>query len=173
MTEPLAARGRGGFTIVHLSIILAGLTAIASLAIPKWFGRDVVTLDSAAILLARDLYEVQNRAAFQRSALNVVFFADGSGYEVQDADGRPVRATIGNGPFRRIYSRDGVFRGVRIAEPPKVDDATLRFGRRGFLMDGGRIVLTFGGHSRTVRMDERTGRIDVVGLKRPWDHLGH
>ena len=43
---------------------LQNVTSAAGLAIPAYFGRSEVTLENAAILLAKDLRAAQNRSAF-------------------------------------------------------------------------------------------------------------
>ena len=96
------ASSRGAFTILELLVLLAVLSAVASLGIPAYFSRPAVTLDSAAKLLAKDLREVQNRAALYEEALMIRFDEDGHGYaaticagEITFLDGEPTGARPG------------------------------------------------------------------------------
>lgn len=164
------ARGtaRAGFTIVELSIALLAIAVMASLAIPAWFDRGEVTLDNASRLLAQDLREAQNRAAFHRQPYAVEFFEDGGGYRVVDAEGRPVPAPIGDGPFERRYSRDATFRGVVLPRVEFGDDRTLRFDHRGFAEEGGAALLRFQDDARVVRVSPYSGLIEIQGLADPW-----
>lgn len=157
---------KAGFTILQVALILVSLTTLACLAIPFWFGREEVTLDNAAVLLAEDLREVQNRAAFQRSPLRVVFHPDGGGYEVRDSAGRLAVAAIGGRPFLREYDRDAVFRGVRVDRIRTRTENEMLYGPRGLLLEGAEIRLAFEGETRTLSVEAGTGRIEVEGLER-------
>lgn len=159
---------RAGFTIVHMALMLAAGAATASVAIPAWFSRVPVTLDNATLLLARDLREVQNRAAFQRRPLQVVFLEDGRGYEVLDGGGRPVRARIGRGRYRRTYDRDAVFRGVTVAGVEARNTDRIVYGPAGALLDTVAVCLAFRGSERTIRLERGSGRISIDGMEREW-----
>lgn len=157
---------------VFLGLVLLGIGA--SLAIPAWFGRSEVTLDNAARLLATDLRKAQNRAAFRRLGTQVEFAESGVAYRVMDETGLPAPAPIGDGPFERVYERDAVFRGVRVAEVDFDGGRVLRYDRRGAAQSGGRIVLEFGDSDRQVTLSVRKGAgwIQVDGLSEPWVDLG-
>ena len=112
--RPCAASLRGAFTILELLVLLAAVSVVASVGIPAYFSRPAVTLDSAAKLLAKDLREVQNRAALYEEALMIRFDEDGQGYAATDRRGQPLLSPYGRGPFVRDYDIDAVFRGVRV-----------------------------------------------------------
>ena len=164
------ARGtaRAGFTIVELTIVLLAIALVASLAIPAWFERGEVTLDNATRLLAQDLREAQNRAAFHRQAYRVEFSPDGDGYRVVDETGRTITAPIGNGPFERRYARDATFRGVVIERVEFGEDRILEFDQRGFAEEGGAALLRFQNDARVVRVSPYSGLIEIQGMADPW-----
>jgi len=153
-------------TLLQLALALLTLTVLASLGIPHWFARDEVTLDNAAVLLARDLREVQNRAAFQHRPLTIVLLPDGEGYEVVDDRGQPVRAIIGSGPFRRWYEHDAVFRGVRLRPPDGGTGPFLTYDARGLPETEASLEVCYRGSHRTLTVAPKTGHIEVRGLRR-------
>lgn len=152
-----------GFGLMHLVLMLAGFTTLASLAIPGWFGRSEVTLNNAARLLARDVRDAQDRAAFQHRHIRMVFEPDGDGYSVVDADGASIEAPVGNGTFVRRYSKDAVFRGVRIEALDLGAGNMLRFSPYGEVSPGGSVVVTFGGEQRLIEIEPITGDLRVDG----------
>lgn len=171
---PAGPRGsRSGFTILELALVLVALSLAAALSIPAWFGRSEVTLDSAARLLARDLRDVQNLAALRGAVLFVDFFEDGDGYRVVDAEGAAVPAPPGHGGFTRIYSRDAVFRGVRIEVADFGGGRRARFDDVGYAHAGGVVVLRYGVDARVLRLAEHTGLLEIHGLARPWIDSGN
>ena len=165
-TTPAAPPARpSSLSFVHLVLALFGVALLAAVGIPAWFSRPEVTLDNAAQLLAEDVQEAQNRAALTRSAVSLRFLPQGDGYEVLGQDGEPLGAKLGNGPFRRQYSYDAVFRGVKIESFEGWDDGSMRFDTLGFLEEGGRVVLTFRGERRELVLAERTGRVTIATLE--------
>lgn len=158
-----------GYSLIHLVLILVALSGSASLLVPGWFERHGVTLDNAATLLASDLRDTQNRAAFEHRPLRVTFREDGDGYAVTDSFGGPISAPVGGGPFGRQYSRDGVFRGVTCESVRLGPDRSLEYGPRGLVVHGGEIVLAFRGETRTVRVTSPSGHIEIDGLTTAWE----
>lgn len=158
-----------GYSLIHLVLILVALSGIATLAIPGWFERGEVTLDNAAKLLASDLRDAQNRAAFEHRPLRVTFWEGGDGYEVTDLLGGAISAPVGSGPFERHYSRDGVFRGVTCETVRLGPERSLEYGPRGLTLHSGEIVLAFRGKTRTVRVTGPSGHIEIDGLTTTWE----
>ncbi len=157
------------FSIAQIAITLTLLALVSSLAIPAWFGRSSVTLDNAAIVMARDLRNAQNRAAFERRPTHLVFGEDGSGYRVIDESGSPVPAPLGPGDYVRSFGRDAVFRGVRVESARFSGIPVAKYDSRGALVGGeGEVVLSFAGDSRTLRVDSRTGLIQLEGMHEAW-----
>jgi len=163
---------RGGFTIFELTVLLVILAMIASFGIPAYFGRPAVTLDSAAKLMARDLREVQNRAALYEETLVVRFTEGGSGYRVTDASGQALLSPYGNGPFVRAYESDAVFRGVKITAVETRRGPQIGFDAGGRPQSSARVVLEFGGERRTVILRAGSGLIAIEGLDENWVDLG-
>lgn len=171
-TPDRAASKRAGFTIVELLIILALLSFTASVGIPAYFSRPSVTLDNAARLLAKDLREVQNRAALYEEGLMIRFAEDGSGYSATDRAGELLISPYGVGEFRRHFPVDAVFRGVTVLSVSAGGDRAVSFSQRGQPTEAAKIVLAFRGEERTVLIRERSGLLAIDGLDEPWVDLG-
>jgi prepilin-type N-terminal cleavage/methylation domain-containing protein len=163
-----AASFGAGFTLPELVVALVLISVAASLAIPNFFGRADVTLDSAVRLLAKDIREAQNRAAFESRDVRIVFPSDGSGYQVIDPSGEPLVAPIGSGPFVRTYARDAVFRGVSVDAVRLGGDRTITFDNRGFAVGAGLVQLRYGDEVRSLHMSDRTGLIEIQGTAEPY-----
>lgn len=164
--------GRGGFTILELLVLLAVLSLVASIGIPAYFSRPNVTLDSAAKLLARDLREVQNRAALYEETLILRFAEDGGGYSATDRRGQPLLSPYGRGPFVRDYDTDAVFRGVQVESVRATKGGRISFDPSGRPETSAEVVLTFRDESRKVTLRAGSGLIAIEGLKEPWVDLG-
>lgn len=175
--SPLHARARrsghrSAFTIFELMLVLAVLSVIASIGIPAYFARPAVTLDNAARLLARDLREVQNRAALYEEQLEVRFDLQRHVYRATDSRGEPLLSPYGDGPFVRRYPLDAVFRGVKITSLQAGADDTIAFDPRGRPLTALRVVLTFEDETRTVMLRAGSGLIAIEGLDDAWVDLG-
>lgn len=167
------SRPRGpGLSLLQVVLAATALSVFAGFAIVRWFERDDVTLDNAVKLLAADLRDAQNRAAYQHRALRVAFRPDGEGYSVQDASGREVRAPVGNGTFRRHYARDAVFRGVRVTALGLGPDRAVHYGPYGSALNRAEIELTFRGARRVLRIVDDEGSIEIEGLQDDWQDPG-
>jgi type II secretory pathway pseudopilin PulG len=154
---------RAGFTLLHMTLLLAVMTLLACIAIPGWFSRSDITLDNAVQLLVRDMSDAQDRAAFQHRTLQLQFDADGDGYTITDARGRSIAAPVGTGPFTRRYSTDAVFRGVSVKALELGPENALHFGPRGMTLNGGRLVLAFQGEERVIQVQPNSGNVRVDG----------
>ncbi len=165
MLETPARRSRrAGFTMLHLVVLLVLLSAGAAIAIPRFFGQEVVTLENGAVLLARDLRTAQNRAAFSREVLFLRFFDDGDGYEVVTKSGKPIMDPRTGRPFVRHYSIDGVFEGLRIESVDAGgDDRTIVLSALGETSEPLTVKLTFAGHERVLRAARSTGLVVIEG----------
>lgn len=162
-------RSRG----VSLGGVIASLSVVALLAgltIPTFFARHAVTLDNAAILLARDLRTVQNRAAHLGQATSLRF--DLHGWRAFDAAGRPLtRFSTGEAIERRLDA-DAVFEGVTVQSLEFGEDAELHFDAHGRLDRGGSLEVVYRGQRRQVRVREGDARVLIDGLERPWNDDG-
>lgn len=173
---PSAGRGASprtrAFTLPELALVLALITLLAVVAIPLFYGRPGVTLDSAAILLAKDLRYAQNLAVERGIEMSLEFAPDASGYRVTDAHGRPVPNPLGSGELARDYRRDAVFEGVTIESVQLGPTPRARFSPTGLALQGGTIRLAYRSHQRTLHLQAGTGLIDLEGLTRPWTDTG-
>lgn len=170
MARPALCRvpRRGGFTILELTVVLVVLAVLSSFTIPAWFDRPEITLDNAARLLARDLRDVQNRAALYQSPLRMRFDEDGGGYAATTDEGASILSPYGARPFERRYDRDAVFRGVRIESRDLGGLEAVEFTARGTVRQGARLVVTYRGEQRILRMRPFSGMIEIDGLASPW-----
>ena len=166
-------RSRSGFTIVELLGALVLIAITAAIAIPAYFGRSEVTLEHAAILLGRDFRAAQNRAAYQAEPSHFQFLEDGRGYIVTDPGGSLSINPSTNQPFERIYAADGVFRGVRVVDVRFGPDRTLVYDERGIPAQEGQVTLWFRGDKRIVKVQRRTGTVEIVGSTSGWTDPGY
>ncbi len=167
-----ASKRRRGVTIFELLIVLGLLSFTASVGIPAYFARPSVTLDSAAKLLAKDLREIQNRAALYGEPLELRFDGTGHGYRATDVHGEPLISPYGDGDFVRRYPYDAVFRGVQIVHVEAGGDRAVRFDERGRPVEPLIVQLLFDGETRQVVMRERSGLLAIDGLCESWSDLG-
>lgn len=174
MARPAPRRDprRGGFTILELTVVLAVLAVLSSFTIPAWFDRPEVTLDNAARLLARDLREVQNRAALYQATLLMRFDDDGGGYAATTEEGAVILSPYGARTFERRFDRDAVFRGVRIESRDLGGLEAVEFTGRGTVRQGARFVVTYRGEQRILRLRPFSGMIEIDGLAAPWIDSG-
>lgn len=135
------------------------LTIASSIGIPAYFGQPDITLNNAAELLAKDLRDVQHRAALYEEELWVRFDEDGGGYRGTDRKGGLLISPYGAGPFIREYDFDATFRGVSIEsiEPNHLD--AYVFDARGFPRTSIAVTLRYKDDLRTVAFSHRTGII--------------
>lgn len=161
-----------GFTILELLVAVVMVAIVAAVAIPVHFARPEVTLENACILLARDLRAAQNRAAYEGDVSVVTFDEDGGGYSVTNSVGTVIDHPRTDGPFVRRYDADAVFDGVHVRMVDTGNDRSLVYDERGFALEAGRIVLTFGGDAREVLVARDTGDVTILGSTSGWVDRG-
>lgn len=158
-----------GFTVLQLLAVLLVLSLGAATTVRWYFSRAEVTLENAAILLARDLRAAQHRSIFLDQPGHFVFLPDGSGYTVTDPDGAVAHNLQTDEPFTRIYAEDGVFIGVRVLDALAGSDRTLAIDRRGVPLEDLTVTLEFGDSQRTIVMDRRSGKVTIIGSSSGWE----
>ncbi|MDF1800638.1 MAG: hypothetical protein P1V81_15790 [Planctomycetota bacterium] len=158
-----ARRAVSGFTMLHLILLLVGLSGLAMVGIPMFFERASVTLENGAVLMARDLRTAQNRAAYSHEVLFLRFFEDGDGYEVVTRTGEPIDDPRTGRPFVRRYSIDAVFEGLRITELQAGQDDTIVLSPIGETSDILEARLEFEGEVRLIYAERGTGMITIEG----------
>jgi prepilin-type N-terminal cleavage/methylation domain-containing protein len=160
-----------GFTILELLLVIALLSLCAATTVRWYFSRAEVTLENAAILLARDLRAAQHRAIFVGRPVHFQFLPDGTGYAVTDAAGAIAHNPQTDEPFLRVYPADGVFAGVGVAAADAGGDRTLAIDGRGNPLEDLSVTLTYAGEHRTVRLDRKSGKIEIEGSSSGWIDL--
>ena len=161
------ASGRRGFTIFQLLLFLLVLSLLAAVSVRYYFSRAEVTLENAAILLARDLRAAQHRSIFLAEPSHFVFPPEGDGYVVTDALGALAKNPQTDQVFERIYPRDGVFGGVAVLAATAGDDRTLVIDGRGMPTEELRVTLGYQEERRTLLLD-RNGHVVIEGSTSGW-----
>jgi hypothetical protein len=165
MPSSLPPRPRSGLSILGVCVSLLAIALISSLAIPAFFERPSVTLESATKLFAKDVTDLQNQAVLGFETVELRFLDGGDGYSGHHRDGRLLPAPTGDSTFRREYSFNAVFQGVRMDIIELGQGNSLHFDRQGHAMTSLRVVFAYEGGTCEVRVVEGTGRViidDVV-----------
>jgi len=153
-----------GVSLLVILLTLAAMAVAAGLAIPAFYSRHEVTLDSAARLLARDLSVARNMATYEGRACTFQFLPDGSGWRVLDDDGEVIERPDQKGRFERDLTIDGVFEGVRLGHFDFAGTNEVHFDRAGRALPGGTVRVSFEGEGRVLRVVALTGRVILDGL---------
>jgi hypothetical protein len=152
MTNVNNSKPRSTVSLLHLMLVLSTISILSCAAILRWFGRADITLDNAVTLLAEDLRHVQGRAVFENTELQVVFFADGGGYEVLNANGQSIPGPIGTASYLRRYDADAVFAGVVIGALDLGGGRRILYTPFGPVPAQGTIVVAFGNEQRSISL---------------------
>jgi prepilin-type N-terminal cleavage/methylation domain-containing protein len=165
---PGTVPARRGFTALELLVVLLVLSLLAATTVRYYFSRSEVTLENAAILLARDIRAAQHRSIFLGERSHLLFLPDGAGYVVTDAKGALASNPQTGEPFLRSYPDDGVFHGVTVREALSGGDCTLEIDERGGVLEDLTVTLTYEGDDRTVVLARETGVVTIVGSTSGW-----
>ncbi|MCP3918342.1 MAG: hypothetical protein GY711_22570 [bacterium] len=150
-----------GFSLLHVSLSLIVLTLVASIAIPLYFSKGEVTLDKAAQLIARDIRYAQDLAVLAGAQVLVVLDPGGDGYRVENEAREALEAPVGNGPFVREYSRDAVFRGVRMSSIEAGELGAVVVNPMGLVAADVRLRLEFRGEQRDLTISAGEGDVTI------------
>jgi prepilin-type N-terminal cleavage/methylation domain-containing protein len=157
-----------GFTLLELLIVLLVISLCAATTVRWYFSQADVTLENAAILLARDVRAAQHRSIFLGEKSRFVLLSDGAGYTVLDATGAPARNPQTDEPFLRVYANDGVFNGVIVLEADAGGDRTLEIDNRGIPLEDLTVTLAYHDERRTLLLDRKTCEIKIIGSTSGW-----
>ena len=161
-----------GFTILVLLVVLLILSLVAATSVRWYFSRAEITLENAAVLLARDLRAAQHRSIFLGRPGKLLFLPDGSGYVLLDEHGGLAQNPQTDEPFVRIYPDDGVFVGVEVLAAAAGTDRALEIDSHGHPTEDLEVTLTFRGERRTLRLEKDTGEIAIEGSTSAWRDSG-
>jgi prepilin-type N-terminal cleavage/methylation domain-containing protein len=168
---PGRSPSRDGFTLLELLVVLLVMSFAAAFTVRHYFAQPDVTLENAAILLARDLRAAQHHSLLMNEPSLVLFLPDGAGYVVTDKPGNVIENPMTGETFVRSYPDDGVFDGVRVVAARSGDDRTLEIDKRGMPLEDLEVTLGFGGEERTVQFEAKSGALTVVGSSSGWIDL--
>lgn len=144
-------------------LVLSVVTIIAAISIWAYFARPEVTLDNAALLLARDMRIAQNRAVLLRHPVYLVFYKEGDGYRIVDELEEGSFSRQGFERVERRFSRDAIFEGVKILHLGLAASDRIVFPCDGGEIPAGRLMLSYGDETRTLEIENGTGRILLSG----------
>jgi hypothetical protein len=156
------------FTVLGLLLVLFLLSLGAATTVRWYFASADVTLENAAVLLARDLRAAQHRSIFLAKVGRLQFFGDGSGYALLDSTGTVTHNPQTDEPFLRIYPDDGVFVGVSVLAAEAGSDRTLEIDDRGRPLEDLAVTLAYQDERRTLRMARESGNIAIEGSTSGW-----
>lgn len=162
---------RLGFTLLELLVVLVVMALGAAVTIRYYFAQPDVTLENAAILMARDIRAAQHRSLLIGEPSLMLFLPDGAGYVVTDKQGNVTLNPMTDEPFVRSYPDDGVFDGVVVRSASSGDDRTLEIDKRGMPVEDLEVTLVFEGDERTLILDGKSGAITLVGSSSGWIDL--
>jgi type II secretory pathway pseudopilin PulG len=165
---PGRSSSQRGFTIFTLLIVLLALSLVAATSVRWYFSDAEVTLDNAAVLLARDLRAAQHRSIFLGKSGRLLFYPDGSGYALLDEHEQVVHNPQTDEAFVRCYPDDGVFIGVSVVEALGGSDRAFDIDDRGRALEDLAVTLGFQDERRTVRFERASGAISIEGARQPW-----
>ena len=160
-----------GFTVLALLVVLVSLSLVAATSVRWYFSRDEVTLENAAVLLARDLRAAQHRSIFLGRPGRLLFLPDGSGYVLLDELGELAQNPQTSEPFVRVYPDDGVFIGVQVLAAAAGSDRALEIDSHGIATEDLEVVLAFADEQRTLRYDQESSRITIEGSTSGWQEV--
>lgn len=158
LSRPVHGRPlRKAFTLLELLLCLVVVAFVASFSISSFFDQGDVTLHNALRLLADDIRLMQNRAIYLQMPVELSFDPQGDGYRATDV-GRPEPHRVRSFPLvSRSYSSDGVFEGVRITRIDLGGADRIHFDERGHVRDGGTVLVSYRGETRTLRLEPGRG----------------
>lgn len=157
-----------GFTLLVLLVVLVMLSLVAATSVRWYFSRAEITLENAAVLLARDLRAAQHRSIFLGRPGRFLFLPDGTGYVLLDERGELAQNPQTDEPFVRIYPDDGVFIGVEVLAAAAGTDRTLAIDSHGHPTEDLEVTLGFRGERRTLRLEKESGEIRIDGSTSGW-----
>jgi len=163
------AKGRLGFTLVELMIVMVILGIAAAVAVPMMASAASMQIRAAGSMVAADLEYAKSMAVSRGQIYSVVFDSTNETYEIRDPNDTVIKHPIKKGSNYVVdFSSDGRLDRVDIASVDFDGTSTVKFdylgspynGSDGFLSSG-TIELQAGGFTKTVTVEPVTGFISA------------
>jgi type II secretion system protein H len=149
-------RGRSGFSLIELVLVVVIVAVFAAMAIPRYTGaRERYQVDLAARRVSADLQLAQLRARASGQSRTLTFTRSSSSYQLSgESDlSRPASAYIVQLTAEPYRSSIGT---VNFSNA-----ATLSFNGWGVPSAGGSLTVQSGGLTRTVSVNANTGAVTI------------
>lgn len=161
---------RSGFTLFELLIVISVLSIWSAFTIAQHFEEPDITLESAAVLVAKDLRTAQDRSAYLGEPAR--FELNPDGYRLVDRRGRVVRHPRSQEPFHREWTMDAVFDGIQVEGLEPGESRAIEIDRSGGVRSSEVITLSFRGEERSIKLYSATSRIVILGSTSDWIDQG-
>ncbi len=156
-----AFRGRHGFTIIELMVLLVILGIAAALVVPHIASSSTFEAQGAARAIMADLYTAQNGAISEQVVRKVIFDVANDRYSVTDATDTPLAASWLGGAYTVDFGAQSSFKGVSISAADFGGSTTVSFDELGTPSSGGTIDIRAGGLTYRITVTAFTGRVTV------------
>ncbi|MEO1237303.1 MAG: GspH/FimT family pseudopilin [Planctomycetota bacterium] len=160
-------RGRGGYTLVEVLLVVAILGIVSAAVIPSMLTAGSMGVQAAARVIVADLLYAQNEAIAQQAPRAVVFDVANDRYQVNDEFGNALSLDWINGDANNYvvdFTEDARFQGVTITAVDFNGGSEITFDDLGGPSSGGSITIVFDRRSYRIDVAEFTGRITVTKL---------
>jgi len=161
------SRGRSGYTLVEVLIIVAILGIAAAIVVPQMLAAGTLGVQAAARIIIADILFAQNDAIAKQRTRKVVFNPTNESYSLTDENDAVLTANWKSGDANNYivdFINDSRFQGVVIVSADFGGGATketLEFDDLGGPLNGGTVEIEFQGERYRITVASFTGRVTV------------